>query len=732
MKIFILLGLFSVFSLFFAAEVAASNIRLIIDNQEIGGLPAPPVLLNDRVLVPARAVFEQMGGSVGWHSENRQVTVFHGNNVLVMTIDESSALLNGSRITMNASPIIMMDTTMIPLRFPAEIFGFDVYWDEDTPAAIVNTPGGNSNGYIATPPEILNPQPEPEPDNNNGSGNSSTPYLPPPPPPPPSLPQPPLPEPEPTPPSGRTRARNVSTAPIIAESHSQTNITQVLTPAQVGMGAYVVATDSPISNVSYFVISDNRLVVTIHNAVNLVANGIPLHHTVPITGVRITQYTTTPMVSRIVFDVVGAADFSLSLSPDRKALTIAFTKNNIQNVFSRTEQGMDSLVIQGYVTPTISISTHGYPNFLTINIDNATMQNSGSFAFNGSFATNFTTGQRADGTAYVRLYMGNAWPTYSVSLDNNAVVLHLHQALSGIRYDSARRELHISRNQGFSMDISQITHTNEYLRLRYSLTLPNSASEFGRGTLSILDSLIDNVTLDTDASGNARLVFDTLQVLVLSVHETPESYIIRAHLPRELSQFIVVIDPGHGGTNIGSSNNGIIERHLNLTLANKVMGLIHANPNLRGYMTRYGDYTVYNTWRAEFANALDADLFVSIHGNAAGTVANPNPVPHGIETLYSFGEREQNSNNTFTSRQFAEIVQRHMVTRTGANSRNLLFREATIVLRDTNMPAALVEVGFLTNPQEAARLATSQYQWQLAYAIYDAIVEASNVFPVRR
>jgi len=738
MKTFIFLGLLSVFSLFFVYEVQASNVRLIINNQEIGELPSPPVMRNDRVLVPARAVFEQLGGTVGWHSGNRQVSIFHGDDVLIMTIDETAAVLNGQPITMNAAPIILLDTTMVPLRFPAEVFGFEVYWDEETPAAIVNTPGisnnNGENGYIPTPPEILNPKPTPEEPEiyepiTTNPDDTFVPF-----PPPLTLPpssSPTSPESEITPPAGRTIARNVSSTPIVADPSPQTNITQVLTPSEVGMGAYVVVTDSPISAVDYFVLSDNRVVVTIRNAVNLVTNGIPLHHTVPVSGVRITQYSTVPMVSRIVFDVEGAADFSLSLSADRQALKIAFTRNNIQNVFTRTENGMDSLVIQGDVLPTISISTEGYPRFLTINIDNATMQNSGNFSFVGNFATNFVTGQRTDGTAYVRLYLGDKWPSYSVAHENNAIVFQLHQALTGIRYDSARRELHISKNQGFSMDIGQIIHTDEYLQLKYSLKLPNSAAELGRGSLSVLDGFINSVTLDTDM-GNARLVFDTARVLVFYVYETAESYIIRAYLPTEVSPFVVVIDPGHGGTNIGTAHHGVIERHLVLGISKKVMQLIDANPNIRAYMTRYDDSTVPNTWRAEFANGLDADLFVSVHANAAGTLASPNPEPHGIETLYGFGKREQNSNNTFTSRQFAEIIQQHMITRTNARNRALVYRDATIVLRDTNMPAVLLEVGFLTNPQEAARLATAQYQWQLAYAIYDAIVEASNTFPVRR
>jgi len=739
MKIFIFLGLLSVFSLFFAYDVKASNVRLIINNQEISGLPSPPVIRNDSVLVPARAVFEQMGGSVGWHSGNRQVSIFHGDDVLIMTIDEPVAILNGQPITMYAAPIILMDTTMVPLRFPAQVFGFEVYWDEETPAAIVNAPGNRSNngenGYIPTPPEILNPRPTPnEPETNepitNNSGGTSIPFPPPLTLPPPSPPTPP--EYQITQPSGRTIARNVSASPIANVPSPQANITQVLPPSEVGMGAYVVVADSPISEVNYFVLPDNRVVVVIRNSKNLVTSGIPLHHTVPVSGVRIAQYSTVPMVSRIVFDVVGAADFILSLSADRQALTIAFTKNNISNVSARTENGMDSLVIQGDVLPTISISTDGYPQFLTINIDNATMQNSGNFNFTGNYATNFATGQHTDGTAYVRLYMGDVWPAYSVAYKNNAIVFQLHKALTGIRYDSTRRELHISRNHGFSMDINQIAHVDEYLQLKYYINLPNSATELGRGSLSILDGLINSVTLDTNAFGNARLVFDTARVLVFSVYQTEESYIIRAQLPTEVSNFVVVIDPGHGGTNIGAIHHGIVERHFALDLANKLMPLLHANPNIRAYMTRYDDSTVPNPWRAEFANELDADLFVSIHANAAGTIASPNPAPHGIETLYGFGKREQNSNNTFTSRQFAKIIQRHMVTRTNARDRGLVYRDATIVLRDTNMPAVLIEVGFLTNPQEAALLSTIEYQWRLVYAIYDAIVEASNTFAARR
>jgi len=279
------------------------------------------------------------------------------------------------------------------------------------------------------------------------------------------------------------------------------------------------------------------------------------------------------------------------------------------------------------------------------------------------------------------------------------------------------------------MNANQIQHIDEYWQLRYTLALPGSASTLGLGEIGVMDGFINAVTLQQDFLGNTRLVFDNARVLAFSVHETADAYIIRAHLPNEVHPFIVIIDPGHGGSAPGTSHHGLVESHLVLTISNKVVQLLDANPSIQVYMTRRDDSTVSNYWRAHFANEVGADLFVSLHANAAGTRANPNPAPHGIETWYNMGELERSSNNRFTSRQFANIVQRHKITATSANDRGLRYGEGLIVLRESNMPSVLLELGFLTNPAEAARLATSQHQWVLAHAIYNAIVEAANTFP---
>lgn len=745
MKKYIFIVLFCVLASY-VIGVGASDIRLKIDGHEITGLPAAPVIRDDSVLVPARAVFERMGGTVGWDEGRRQVTVNHGNDVLIMTIDNEIAEFNGVAMRMPTAPIILHDSTMIPLRFPGEVFGFGVYWDIANRAAVLYSPED-----IPLPPPLVDlPSAEFPPIQEFPYGDPQQEAQPALPPPPPLLGNQQQPQESPTlvlppdnslisdehvfapptiVPNGTGLARNISTSPITAANYPQTNITQILSPTEAGSAAYVIVASSAISNVSYFVLSDNRLVLDIYNAANMVDGNVAVHHSVPVSAARVAQFSNVPMVTRIVFDITMAADFSLSLSASRDRLTVAFVANTITSVNMFTDGSSDTLVIQGNILPYIRVSTEGFPRYFTVNIDNATLAANFAGSINGVFAASFVSGHKHNGAAYVRIYIGDEWPTFGITNEQNAVSLTFHRNVSGIRYDSGRRELHISRSTGFSMDISQVHHVNEYLHLRYMITLPSVAGMLGRGEISVMDGYINSITIGQDASGNARFEFDTNRILAFTVHETADSYIIRANLPRDVHPFIVVIDPGHGGWNEGTAHNGLVERHLVLTISEKVMQLIAANPSIQGYRTRWDDSGVYNHMRAEFANELRADLLVSIHANAAGTNDAPNPQPNGIETWYNLGERETTARNRFNSRQFAEIVQRHMVARTGVNNRGTRYGADMVVLRESNVPSVLVEIGFLTNPAEAARLASSQYQWLLAHAIYDAIVEAASMFP---
>jgi len=247
----------------------------------------------------------------------------------------------------------------------------------------------------------------------------------------------------------------------------------------------------------------------------------------------------------------------------------------------------------------------------------------------------------------------------------------------------------------------------------------------GIGTLSVFDGYINTVIMARDINNNVQMIIETARVLTFTVHETPTEYIIRPHLPRDIFPYIVVIDPGHGGAQPGTGHHGIVEKDLVLRIAQKLMQLLDNHSYIQVYATRLGDDTVSNPRRASFANAVGADLFLSIHANAARN----NAIPNGIETWYT--PSYYYTQNQMTNRQFSAIIQRHKLEQTGAANRGLRSSQGLIVTRDTNMPAALSEVGFLTNPAEAARLRTTEYQWQLARALYYGILEALRALPSR-
>ncbi len=105
-----------------------------LDNT-ILGFDQPPVIENDRMLVPMRFLFEQMGEEVGWENETQTATVMGKNDVVSFSIDNTAATVNGAEKTMDVPARLINDKTMIPLRFLSEELGYTVEWDDETKTA---------------------------------------------------------------------------------------------------------------------------------------------------------------------------------------------------------------------------------------------------------------------------------------------------------------------------------------------------------------------------------------------------------------------------------------------------------------------------------------------------------------------------------------------------------------------------------------------------------------------
>lgn len=112
--------------------------------QEIDpGVGTVPVVVNDRTLVPIRAIIEAMGGEVSWEQETQTASLRYGDDEIKLIIDNTTAYLNEVANTLDTAPVVINDRTMLPIRFISESFGFDVEWDGAS-ETITITKGGES------------------------------------------------------------------------------------------------------------------------------------------------------------------------------------------------------------------------------------------------------------------------------------------------------------------------------------------------------------------------------------------------------------------------------------------------------------------------------------------------------------------------------------------------------------------------------------------------------------
>lgn len=187
-----------------------------------------------------------------------------------------------------------------------------------------------------------------------------------------------------------------------------------------------------------------------------------------------------------------------------------------------------------------------------------------------------------------------------------------------------------------------------------------------------------------------------------------------------LSGKVIVLDPGHGGIDGGaSSKSGLVEKEITLSIANYLRDYLQQAGALV-LMTREGDYDLADQGasvrkrqdlerRAELVNMSETDLLLSIHTNAI-----PSPRWRGAQTFFN-ASREENE-------KIAKLIQEELISNLGNTTRQVKVDNELYILKSIHAPGALVEVGFLSNPEEAALLGDAKYQIQVADAIYRGIL----------
>ena len=257
------------------------EVSVIVDGKRLENLDMPAVIIDDRTLVPLRAIFESMGASVSWDGDTQKITAdFDNGDNIVMFINNKAGVANGNAFNMDVAPMIINDRTMVPVRAVAEAVGADVGWDNATRTVTVNS--YIIGGDASEEPE----QPDNEPEQTVPEDNTVV-----------------------QDPHKVTDLSHVDTAEIDTEdtvtTASEVNVTSVNID---GNDSYTIKTSGKIWQYKYATVLGTKVAVDIYGGTLAVSStNIPVNDS-PVEKIRVAQYAVEPYkIVRVVFDLTETA-----------------------------------------------------------------------------------------------------------------------------------------------------------------------------------------------------------------------------------------------------------------------------------------------------------------------------------------------------------------------------------------------------------------------------------------
>lgn len=637
---------------------AAKEVKIEIDGKEMVPKDMPAVIIDGRTMLPMRQIAQELGCEVNWNEAAKQIYVMRGSDIIVFTVDSKTGYENGKEFTMDVPATIVNDRTMLPVRALADALHLNIKWDD--PNRIVSIQSGDT---------VVKDEPK-------------------------------------APESGQTTAGT---------------LTGIQTPsAKDADQTFTIQADGPMGRYEKTFVDDQKIVLDFYGAKSSLPGEITKTNSDIVTGIRTaTHENNGDSFTRVVFDLSGKKDYEVTQSADKKNITISFGKTTVDKISAVHSQNKDIITIGGTGSFGASVAMTADPQKIIVTIPNC--QSNLSDKINTADLQYVLDGKvdTSKGNTVELVLAVEDLVQYSYREETQNLILEIYPTtLKNMRYDKNANVLYLDKKD--KIDTGSVKFEDHYLDGYFDVTLPGDyESDYGYGTYDVKGTVVENIEVSTKG-GNTTFRFKQNRISAYEVTDEGDSYAIRVKNPKEVYDKVLLLDAGHGGKDPGTSGNGMQEKNLNLTIAQKIAQKLQGS-GIKVYMTRDSDVYPENSTRAKTANDI-ADLMVSIHMNSGPETAN------GTETLYQVHANDNGAR--LTSKQLAEILQGKVVSATGNTNRGAKLWTDVLILNRTTVPSVIVEVIFITNTGDALKISNPAYQDQVAQAIADGIQEAVK-YPLR-
>ncbi len=278
-----------------------------------------------------------------------------------------------------------------------------------------------------------------------------------------------------------------------------------------------------------------------------------------------------------------------------------------------------------------------------------------------------------------------------------------------------------------SVTISDIRTEDLYYNKEFVVYIKGDyADDYQNNTIINRYSEIKNIELGNNQSGETVLKFSTSRILACKTEVRDHVLYLTFDRPKNIYNKIVVIDPGHGGYDSGAIRDDLYESNFNLAIAFAATKNLFEASDIKVYYTRVNDTYPSLDSRAAFAAKVDADFFVSLHQNT-----NSDTNVHGTQIYYSVDNNATLASG-ISSKTMAKLFRDNITSILGTVNCGVFGERPLTVTTLNSVPSVLVELLFMSNPDELTRLQNAEFQKEAGQVLFDTIKQLFELYPTGR
>ncbi|MDF2944806.1 MAG: hypothetical protein K0S01_3664 [Herbinix sp.] len=692
-----------------------------VDNKKVNLGNMPSIITNNTAMLRAKMVFADsaIGATYQYNKADKTVTLTKGSTTLKMTIGNTTAYLNGKPMKLDTAPIIVTNFdvatsyVMVPGGFTAACLGYDYTWNNSMKTSMITSQKADipSNGGSGGSPELGDNDVVTEPGTILGqwSGNDTL----------------------------FTKSSGVhelnSSAATNPNPGSINSVSRDYNNAKLNSETFMIVGTAPFGKVSASS-SDKSITIKafgmkstdqsypMYGATSNYINTIATYHNSEDQSTTIQLET---MQTNYTYDI--------SLSADKQILYVTVYLNAVTSAVIGTNSSGDYLTITGVTPLKPSISVQNGLLFIELPYTTNALGELNTSISGSKYINMFYTLALPDKLQII--LSANSGYEYYISENGNQFTVSLQtpgtvqpptqQPDTPVVIDTGRYEIVIPKPAGITR--SMISDVDYYFNNRFAITLPGDYTDFFKNhTIAQNSNVISNVSVSLKSNYETELLISTSRLQGYEIAVDNDNIYINIGEPRDIYKNIVVLDPGHGGGANGAQYFDTREKDMNFKILYTVGKnyFLQDSSKLKVYYTRISDVDMTLSDRAGFANKYGADLFVSLHMNASTASS-----AYGTEVYYASNNKAELSG--MDSKEMATLFVNNVTNALGTSNRGAKPERYTVVYKNT-VPAILIELGFLSNKSDHARITDESFQNNAARTIYETILEVFENYPTGR